>query len=155
MGLIPVPFKFIGKSSLGRIPLFGYMYNKIHITVNRASLKSRADGLKRSRDAVEQGFNVTFFPEGGVVSTQPPQMVLFKDGAFRLAVEKNIPIVPVTFPYNFHILPDDERYLFSPKICKIIVHKPIFPTENSEKEVIRIKNETYKVIQQELIRHHC
>jgi 1-acyl-sn-glycerol-3-phosphate acyltransferase len=111
---LPLPFKFIGKSSITRVPIFGYMFKKLHITVNRENIKSRGESLKRSLEALQNDFNVFFFPEGGILTKTPPEMVSFKDGAFRLAVEQSVPIVPVTLPDNYKILPDDESYLLRP-----------------------------------------
>lgn len=150
---LPVPFKFIGKSSIKRVPIFGYMFSKLHITVDRSNVKSRAESLQKSRNVIKNGFNITFFPEGGIVTKNPPHMVNFRDGAFRLAVEENVPIVPVTMPDNYKILPDDESYLFRPKKCQVIVHAPIYPADHNH-DIEALKEATKKVIEDELLRHH-
>lgn len=148
--ILPFPFKFIGKSSIAKIPIFGYMYRKLHITVNRSSFKSRAESMKNARKMADLGFNIAFFPEGGIKSSKPPKMVKFQDGAFRLAVEKSLPILPVTLPTNYQILPDDGRFLVYRKTLEIIVHRPIYPQSEGEDEILRLKEATYHVIQQEL-----
>src|SRR5690606_4456358 len=99
---------FVGKNDLKNIPLFGFMYSRLHITVDRAKLKSRYITLVQSLKALDQGKSLVIFPEGGIVSKYPPAMGEFKDGAFRAAIEKQIPIVPVTIPYNWIILPADK-----------------------------------------------
>src|SRR6478609_824917 len=48
MGLNPIDTIFVGKSSIGKVPLFGWMYSRLHITVNRDSLKSKVQSLKQS-----------------------------------------------------------------------------------------------------------
>lgn len=148
--------KFIGTSALNRIPLFGYFYRKIHITVDRSSAKSRAKSLKETKRALEEHFNVAFFPEGGVkvAPEDIPQMVAFRNGAFLLSVEKNIPIIPVTMPFNYRILPDKSPIRLHPHACKIIIHEPIFPQNNSDAEIERIKTQVNTVIQEELNAHH-
>src|SRR6478752_2107365 len=55
MGLNPINTIFVGKSDIGKVPLFGWMYSRLHITVNRASLKSKINSLKQSLEAVDQG----------------------------------------------------------------------------------------------------
>ncbi len=55
---------FVGKHSLGKIPLFGYMYRNIHITLNREKLKSRYDALEKCGAAIDSGHNLVIFPEG-------------------------------------------------------------------------------------------
>ena len=150
------PAKIIGKSSLTKIPLFGTFFRLIHIPVNRSSAKSRAQSLQKTKEAIDEGFNVLFFPEGGILvgGDDLPYMAPFKDGAFRIAVEKNIPIVPITMPYNFLILPDESPVRFQYHKCKLIIHDPIYPDRVNEKEINQLKEKTFKVIHEELLRHH-
>ncbi len=150
MGLIPLSFKFFGKSSLSTIPVFGYMYRKIHITVNRSSLRSKQYSFEKAKDALDYGFNLAMFPEGGIIAKAPPSMEAFKDGAFQLAVQKQLPILPVTFVNNFQILPDDNRYVFHRAVCNIVIHEPVFPNGTSNKEVDELKQRVYEIIQTEL-----
>lgn len=148
--------KFIGKSSLGDVPVFGYFFRKIHIAVNRSSFRSRAESLKKAREAMSQGFNVAVFPEGGVLVKQEnlPQMVSFRDGAFRLSAENNIPILPVTMPYNYLLVPDGEPLRLHPHICKLIIHDPVYPRGASDEDIKWLRDEVFKVIQGELLAHH-
>jgi 1-acyl-sn-glycerol-3-phosphate acyltransferase len=91
---------------MARIPLFGYMYGKIHITVDRNSLKSKYNTLVKAKAAIDHGKSIVIFPEGGIKTTKMPKLAAFKEGPFRIAIEKQIPVVPVTIPYNWIILPD-------------------------------------------------
>ena len=131
--------------------MFGYMYKKLHITVDRNSLKSRYDVLVRSNKAIDEGKNLVIFPEGGILTTSPPKMVRFKDGAFRVAIEKQIPIVPVTIVNNWIILP--ENLLLSWKPVKIIFHEPIETRSLGIEKLDYIKEQVYNVIDSELKKH--
>src|SRR5690606_1618894 len=102
---------FVRKSSLAKIPVFGFMFKKIHIMVDREKLRSRYEALNRSMEVLGKGCSLFIFPEGGIITNAPPAMGRFKDGDFRVAKDKQIPIVPVTIPYNWIILPDDDQYL--------------------------------------------
>lgn len=150
---LPIPFKFIGKSSIAKVPIFGYMFKTLHVTVDRKNVLSRAESLRKTRDALRDGFNMMFFPEGGILTKSPPEMVSFKDGAFRLAVDENASIVPITMPDNFEILPDDNSYLFKPKRCRVIVHKPIHP-KDCDFDIQKLKSATKTIIEKELQKHH-
>lgn len=150
LGLFPMPFKFVGKSSLARIPIFGYMYRTLHITVNRSSYRSRARSLVKAREAVLKGFNLGFFPEGGIRLDSYPDMVEFKDGAFKIAVENNLPILPVTMPDNYLILQDDDLFNIRRKKCRIVYHKPIWPDGKGDEDVKKLRQEVFRVIQSEL-----
>src|SRR5690606_30727843 len=79
---------FVGKNDLKNIPLFGFMYSKLHITVDRAKLTRRYITLVKSLKAIDQGKSLVIFPEGGSVTKYPPVMGEFKDGALRAASEK-------------------------------------------------------------------
>lgn len=150
LGLFPKPIKFVGKSQLGKIPLFGFMYNRIHIPVNRSSFKSRANSLAKAQEELDNGFSLGFFPEGGIKLTNYPSMVHFKDGAFRLAVQNNIPIIPISFPDNYHVLMDDELLNIRRKKCRMIYHKPIWPNGTSDDDLKQLKDEVFRVIQSNL-----
>ncbi len=151
LGLFPLPFKFVGKSSLARIPVFGYMYRTLHITVNRSSYRSRARSFVKAREAIDAGFNLGFFPEGGIRLEHYPNMVDFKDGAFKLAAENNLPIIPVSLPDNYRILADDDLLNIKRRKCRIIYHEPIWPKEG-EDNVKQLREDVFRVIQTELIK---
>jgi 1-acyl-sn-glycerol-3-phosphate acyltransferase len=93
------PFVFVGKAELAKIPLFGFFYKRTCILVDRSSAKSRQAVFLRAQRRLKQGLSICIFPEGGV----PEEHILldaFKDGAFRLAINHQIPVVPMTFYDN-------------------------------------------------------
>jgi 1-acyl-sn-glycerol-3-phosphate acyltransferase len=143
---------FVGKSEMENIPLFGYMYRKLHITVNRASLKSKVNTIKRSLEAIDEGKSLVVFPEGGIVTEKDPAMARFKDGAFRIAIEKQIPIVPVTIPYNWIILPPDE-FLLRWHPIRVIFHEPVTTTGLTLDDIDSLKKNVFQVINEELQKH--
>lgn len=143
---------FVGKSEMSRIPLFGWMYRKLHITVDRTKLKSRYQTLVRSRQAIDEGKSLTIFPEGGIVTKDPPKPAPFKDGAFRLAIEKQIPIVPVTIPFNWIILPDKEFLLHWGRVA-IVFHEPVSTTGLQPENVGELKARVYETIRRELSKY--
>ncbi len=99
LAVVKNPFVFVGKKELGKIPLFGFFYKRTCILVDRSSSKSRMAVFARAQKRLHQGLSICIFPEGGV----PDESILldeFKDGAFRLAIEHQIPIVPITFGDN-------------------------------------------------------
>lgn len=120
------PFVFVGKKELAKIPLFGFFYKRTSILVDRSSAKSRQAVFLRAQRRLKQGMSICIFPEGGV----PDESIVldeFKDGAFRMAINHHIPIVPLTFPDN------KKRFSYtffsgSPGLMRIKIHKFI-PTE--------------------------
>jgi len=93
------PFVFVGKKELAKIPLFGFFYKRTCILVDRSSAKSRQAVFLRAQKRLKSGLSICIFPEGGV----PEEHIVldkFKDGAFRLAINHQIPVVPLTFADN-------------------------------------------------------
>ena len=93
------PFVFIGKKELVKIPIFGFFYKRTCILVDRSSAKSRKAVFIRAQKRIKEGASICIFPEGGV----PDESVVldrFKAGAFRLAINHQIPLVPLTFYDN-------------------------------------------------------
>lgn len=90
------PFVFVGKKELAKIPIFGFIYKRVCILVDRSSSKSRYAVFERAQKRIHQGLSICIFPEGGV----PEEHIVldeFKDGAFRIALEHGLPIVPMVF----------------------------------------------------------
>jgi len=149
MGLTPVNTVFVGKNEMENIPFFGFMYRRLHITVDRSKLRSRANTFLRTMEALDAGKSLVIYPEGGIFSMQPPEMAPFKDGAFRAAIEKQIPIVPVTIPSNWIILPDGPLKLRRGKV-KVIFHSPIETKGLSLESVSDLRMKVRETIDSEL-----
>jgi 1-acyl-sn-glycerol-3-phosphate acyltransferase len=150
MGLNPINAVFVGKNDMESVPLFGYMYKKLHITVDRTSLSSKYNTLKRSIQAIDEGKSLMIFPEGGIMTQEPPAMVRFKDGAFRVAIEKQVPIVPVTISNNWILLPDKNPLLLRWGIMRMVFHEAIETTGLAINQVDELKQRVFEIINSEL-----
>ena len=120
----PNPFVFVGKKELARIPVFGFFYRNTSILVDRANAQSRKEVFDQAQQRLSNGLSVGIFPEGHVPEGEV-LLDLFKDGAFRLAIEHQIPIVPMTFidngrRFSYNLLKD-----IGPGVLRAVVHKPI------------------------------
>ncbi len=151
-GFLPGDVVYIGKSSIRKIPLFGYYFSKLHIAVNRSSLKSRGEVLIRAKKYISKGSSIVIYPEGGITTTSAPIMSKFKDGAFNLAIEKQIPLIPVTLSYNHLILPDDGKLLLNFKKGKIVIHPPISTEGMTSKYLAELKQKCHDTIQEQLLK---
>jgi 1-acyl-sn-glycerol-3-phosphate acyltransferase len=149
MGLNPVDAIFVGKGDIPNVPLFTFMYRKLHITLDRKKLKSRYSGMIQTLKALDDGKSLVIFPEGGIVTEHDPVMGNFKNGAFRASIEKQIPIVPVTIPYNWIILPADQ-FLLTWRPFKVVFHEPIDPAGYTIKDIEAYKLTVKRTIENEL-----
>jgi len=142
------PFVFVGKKELVKIPLFGFFYKRVCIMVDREDSRSRTGVYRRAQRRLDQGLSICIFPEGGV----PEEDVLlddFKDGAFKMAIAHNIPVVPMTFYDNKKRL-SFTFYSGGPGLIRAKVHS-FFETailEDEDKSTLR--EEVRNVILNEL-----
>ena len=116
------PFVFVGKKELAKIPLFGFFYKRTCILVDRNNSKSRLAVFDRAQKRLNDGLSICIFPEGGVPHDESVILDDFKDGAFRLAIDHQIEVVPLTFADN------KKRFSFtffsgSPGIMRVKIHK--------------------------------
>jgi 1-acyl-sn-glycerol-3-phosphate acyltransferase len=107
-----------------------------------------------SMKAIDEGKSLVIYPEGGIVTPHPPTMVPFKDGAFRTAIEKQIPIVPVTIPNNWKILPDRNPLRLLHGKVKVVFHEPIETKGLTLENLKEVKEKVYSIIDTELRKHH-
>lgn len=155
MGVIlPYFFAFMGKSSVQKVPMVGYMFKKLHIKVNREEKDSRMAALNAGINTVKNGRSVVIFVEGGIVTENPPQMKLpLKDGAFIMAIQNKAPIVPVTLLTNHQILWHNDN-LFQRKPIKAIVHEAIETGSFSTTDIDFLKTKVENTIQNALNAYH-
>ena len=140
-------FAFVGKASLKNVPLFGYLFRKLHIMVDRSDPNSRAKSLSRSIRALQSGRSIMIFPEGGIKSMNIPQMYSpLKDGAFVMAIQQQLPLVPITFLNNYKIQRDDVLLIY-PQPVRAIIHKPIDTTGMTQEDVEVLKNKFLEIVQ--------
>lgn len=123
--LIPVYFNFMAKSDLAEIPVFGIFFRTIDIPVNRKSPTGSHKAFIEAGRRLREGVSMLIFPEGGIGS-QVPELGPFKVGAFRLAIENNIPIVPVSILDNYKRMKSGGfADGGTPGKMRVIVHKPV------------------------------
>lgn len=121
------PLLFLGKSELLKYPILGTYFRKLHIPVFRKDKIKSARSFIQAKKAVQKGWSLMIFPEGGIPNENLPNMVPFKDGAFKLAKTIQIPIVPITFTNNYILFSDPEHFLrrAHPGISKVFIHPTI------------------------------
>ncbi|WP_234735089.1 lysophospholipid acyltransferase family protein [Tellurirhabdus bombi] len=145
-------YAFVGKHAVKRVPLFGYMFSKLHIQVNREQANSRVYSLTKAIKTLASGRSIVIYPEGGIKSNQPPKMHHpFKDGAFKMAVQQQVPIVPISLLTNHKILPDTKPFRMHRHAMKAVVHQPIDTKGLTMDDVDRLKEETFRVIDEALM----
>jgi len=144
------PFVFVGKIELTKIPIFGFFYKRTCIIVDRNNSKSRTSVFDEARIRLDGGLDICIFPEGLVPSDESVVLTDFKNGAFRLAIEYQIPIVPITmydckkrFSYTF--------FSGGPGKLRVKIHSMIKTDGLTLKESNSLKKQTFNIIYNELV----
>ncbi len=143
---------FMGKYELSKIPLFGKFFGTVDIAVKRQSLRESHKAFIQCKEKLNDGYSVLIFPEG-TIWDKTPLIKPFKNGAFKLAIENNVPIVPITFYNNYKALPD-EKFEYYPTIIKCKIHRAIKTNHLNIEDSDRLRDEIYNLIEQELIKNH-
>jgi|TARA_B110000438_G_scaffold55972_1_gene56023 1-acyl-sn-glycerol-3-phosphate acyltransferase len=147
-----IPFKFIGKIQVNNIPLLGYIFKNLHIMVNRDDKNSRRDTYLNCFKSIDEGYSIGIFPEGGIKTKKIPELADFKDGAFAMAIEKQIPILPVSLLDAYKIMKGSFLISWSP--CKIVCHDPISPKGYGKKDIDKFKKKCFDLLQKKLNESH-
>lgn len=151
---IPGFLNFVGKSDLAKVPLWGKVYNKLYISVDRRNPVNSARSYIRSKKTLAEGRNLVIFPEGTISQKAGEEMLPFKDGPFKMAIETQTPVVPVSMPFNHIFLPDVEgKFIVRWHPLKMILHEPISTTGLTLQDLPELKNKVYHIIHSEFITH--
>ena len=142
------PFVFVGKKELVKIPFFGYLFKRAAIMVNRSSSKSRFEVYDRARKVLDKGYSVCIFPE----KEYTDETILlnpFKRGAFKIAIEHQLPICPMVFLDCKRKFPWYTTHGY-PGVLRVGIHKPI-PTEGlTEDDIPKLQEKIYDLIHSDL-----
>lgn len=126
-GYIGIDFKWVMKYELRKVPGLGIGCEKIgHVFIDRSDSEKAIASLKAAKERIVNGTSIIFFPEG--TRRIGNRLGEFKKGAFKMALDLNLPILPVTIRGTEKILPPKTMDLF-PGCAQLIIGKPI-STEN-------------------------
>jgi len=136
-------FKWMMKHQLRKIPFVGYACEKSHqIMVDKRGPKKIQKTYEAAREILKEGYSVTVFPEGARTFTG--HMGKFKKGAFALADELQLPVVPLTINGSFNILPRMRGFNFITwHPLSLTIHQPIYPTGRGPENVEATMRQAY------------
>ncbi len=122
-GWLGIDFKWVLKQELRKIPGLGIGCEKLgHIYVDRSKGRAAVRSIQAAKDRITRGTSVIFFAEG--TFSKGPKLLPFKKGAFRMALDLGLPILPLTIIGTREIQPGGTWQLF-PGRAKLIVHEPV------------------------------
>jgi 1-acyl-sn-glycerol-3-phosphate acyltransferase len=144
-GWLPIDFRWVMKIELRKVPIFGaYSEHAGHICIDRSNPLKAMQSINRAKEKLAAGTSIFFFPEG--TRSRDGELLPFKMGAFRLALDMQLPILPITISGTRDILPSGTLKLF-PGHVRIIVHKPIDIREFNDQTIVQLAHRTRFAIQ--------
>ena len=123
LGWLPVPFKFLAKRELLKVPFIGWYLNRAgHLTVDRGSIRSSLTSMNEcARIIRERRLSVLIFPEG---TRGPGELQPFKDGAAYLAIQSGVPLAPVAIRGTDRVLAAKSSH-FRPGDVELVIGDPL------------------------------
>lgn len=144
--------RVLGKMEMNKIPLFGSIYKRGAVSVNRKNKEARAESIKNMIDLLQQKISIFIFPEGTFNSTHRP-LKNFYDGAFKIAIETQIPICPILFLDTYDRLNYKNIFSFNPGKCRA-VHLLQTPTKGlTYEDVDTLKEKIFTQMEEALVRY--
>jgi len=133
-GYLGVDFRWVMKHELRKIPVIGICCEKLgHVFINRDNTEAAIASLNEARARLANGASVLFFPEG--TRSRDGQLKSFKKGAFKMAQDLHMPVLPVTLSGTFDILPAGTLRLHPGATARLILHPPLTVTGHSDTEL--------------------
>jgi len=122
-GWLGIDFKWVMKQELRKVPGIGIGCEKVgHIFIDRSNHEKALASLRAAKEKIVNGTSVIFFPEG--TRSRNGSLKTFKKGAFKMAVDLRLPVLPITIIGTRDILPSDSIDLFPGRV-RMIIHSPI------------------------------
>ena len=146
--------RILGKAEMTKMPVFGYIYKKGAVLVNRESAKKRAESVRHLIFFLRKKISVFICPEGTFNMTHKP-LKNFYDGAFRIAIETQKPIRPILFLDTYNRLNYDSIFSLNPGKCRAVYLSEI-PTEGLVlNDVTALREKIYRQMEEGLIRYNA
>jgi 1-acyl-sn-glycerol-3-phosphate acyltransferase len=145
---------YMAKSELLKAPLFGVFFRAMDIPVDRKSRMGSHKAFVEAGKKIDEGFSMCIYPEGTI--SNEGILKPFKNGAFKLAIEKQVPIIPVANLNNWKLLQNGGFFksFGRPGLAKIVVGAPISTKGMTEENLVDLRNQVHTFIQNELDKYN-
>jgi 1-acyl-sn-glycerol-3-phosphate acyltransferase len=143
------PFRVLGKEEIKRIPVFGFIYSRGAVMVDRGNTVRRAKSVRALKSLLKHHISIGIFPEGTFNETGKP-LKSFYDGAFRIAIETQTPVKPVLFLDNYSLLNYHELLSLKYGKSRAVFLEEISPEGYSLQQISLFKQKVYGIMETRL-----
>ena len=147
------PIKPLGKFESSKIPLFGLFYRHIVIMVDRSNPEKRAQSLQNLKEALKQKISIFIFPEGTFSMTEEKPLKDFYNGAFKLAIEMQVPIQPVLMVDSVDRMHFSSIFSLSPGLCRVVYLPTVYVDNYSLDDLEILKQQVHQMMDDGLRRY--
>ena len=147
---IPGANKTIAKAEMAKIPVFGLIYKRGSILVDRSNKNSRGDSYKKMKEVLNMGMHMCIYPEGTRNKTEMP-LKDFHDGAFKLAIESGTKILPSLIFNTKKVLPPGKTFYYWPSKMEFHFLPPVTIKETDDFEIV--KENIHKMMSEYYVTH--
>jgi 1-acyl-sn-glycerol-3-phosphate acyltransferase len=146
------PIRALGKSEMSKVPVFGFIYRRAVVMVDRRDAERRAQSVRILKSVLRRGISVFIFPEGTFNLTKKPLKSFF-DGAFRIAIETQTPIKPLLFLDAYNRMNHKSIFSLNPGKSRTIFLETIDVDRYTMADVERLKQDVYALMERKLIEY--
>lgn len=142
---MPGQFRPLGKKELLKIPVLGWIVGTVCVIVDRSNAQSRQESIRKLKGLIRRGVSVLIYPEGSMNRTNQ-RLRPFYDGAFRMAIETQTPILPMVIINAGNLFRPGTAYA-KPGRVRVRFAEPIVTTGLKAKDVPTLKQQVYQVME--------
>lgn len=148
------PFRVLGKEEIKKIPVFGFIYSRGAVMVDRGDTMRRARSVRILKSLLKHHISIGIFPEGTFNETGKA-LKSFYDGAFRISIETRTPIKPVLFLDNYNLLNHRELLSLKHGRSRAVFLEEISPEGFTLKQITHFKEKVYSIMENKLKEYHA
>lgn len=143
------PFRVLGKDEIKKIPVFGFIYSRGAVMVDRGNTERRAKSVRILKSLLKHHISIGIFPEGTFNETGKPLKSFF-DGAFRISIETNTPVKPVLFLDNYSLMNYHSLLSLKHGKSRAVFLEEISPDGYTLKDISIFKQKVFQIMEAKL-----
>jgi 1-acyl-sn-glycerol-3-phosphate acyltransferase len=142
-------FRVLAKAELSKVPVFGYIYRRGAVMVDRSSSSHRARSVRELKKLLAHRISIFIFPEGTFNETGHP-LKSFYDGAFRISIQTQTPVKPLLFLDHYTLMNYHSLFSLRPGRSRTVFLDEISPAGYTLSDIRLFKEKVYHIMEQKL-----
>ncbi len=148
------PIRVLGKSEMKKVPIFGFIYSRGAVMVDRGSAENRSKSVRQLKSILKRGISIFIFPEGTFNETHNVTKD-FYDGAFRIAIETQTPIRPILFLDNYDRMNYKSIFSLGPGRSRAVFLEEVDVNSLTLRDVAHLKSKVREQMDKKLVEYRA